>query len=54
MLKALILSASVLALAACSNGEQLAACKGPVFQLNAGYWQPGPAELTKPKVASNE
>jgi len=53
-MKVLILSASLVALAACSNGEPLAACKGPVFQLNTGHWQPSPADLTTPrKVASN-
>lgn len=55
MLKALILSALVFALAACGAGEPLATCKGPVFQLNAEHWNATPADLVKPKtVASKE
>ena len=41
----------LLALAACSNGEELASCKGPVFQLNTGRWSPAPAEVAIPEGA---
>jgi type IV secretion system protein VirB7 len=53
MLKALILSTLMAFLAGCSSVGPLAACKGPVFQLNAGYWQPSPADLKKPTFASD-
>ena len=33
-------------LAGC-GGHKLAECKGPVFQLNAGQWEPTPEELGK-------
>ena len=54
MLKPLILSLAVMALSGCSNGEHLAACKGPVFQLNPGHWQASAADLAKPQVARSE
>jgi Outer membrane lipoprotein virB7 len=41
----------LMALAACSNGEELASCKGPVFQLNTGHWSPAPSELAIPEDA---
>lgn len=34
-----------LALAGCQSGEKLADCKGPVFALNTGHWQPTTADL---------
>jgi len=48
MIRSIILTLLV-ALAACSNGEDLASCKGPFFQLNTGHWEPAPAELNKPE-----
>ena len=53
MKSALILCAALLVLTACSDGEQLASCRGPIFQLNANHWQATPAELTKPATASD-
>jgi type IV secretion system protein VirB7 len=41
----------LLALTACSSGEELASCKGPVFQLNTGRWSPAPAEVAIPEEA---
>jgi len=52
MTKAVILSALTIVLAGCSSGEPLAACKGPVFQLNADHWQAAPTDLENPRVAS--
>ena len=49
MLKAIIILTSFVVLAACSGGESLTACKGPVFQLNAGHWTPTPVDLKKPE-----
>jgi outer membrane murein-binding lipoprotein Lpp len=45
VLNALILSSLIL-LAACSSGEKLAQCSGPVFQLNADQWQAGSGDLS--------
>lgn len=42
----------LLLLSACAaDPEKLATCKGPIFALNTGHWQPQPADLIKPKVA---
>ena len=35
----------LIALSACSSGEKLAACKGPVLALNPGHWQPTKDDL---------
>ncbi|CCM79759.1 MULTISPECIES: type IV secretion system lipoprotein VirB7 [Rhizobium] len=35
-----------LALAACQTNAKLASCKGPIFPLNEGRWQPAPSDLT--------
>ena len=35
-------------LSACSDGEELATCHGPIFALNTGRWQPQPADLRTP------
>ena len=48
-----ILIASI-GLAACSSAEVLATPKGPAFALNAGHWQPTPADLQLPKSGSGE
>jgi type IV secretion system protein VirB7 len=45
-----ILIVVLIALSACSNGEELASCKGPVFQLNPGRWEPAPTDLVKPET----
>lgn len=39
-----IVLAALIALAGCA-GQKLAACHGPMFPLNAGEWQPTPAQL---------
>ena len=49
MLKPMLFILVLITLAACSNGEELASCKGPVFQLNTGRWSPAPAELAIPE-----
>ena len=53
MTRALMACMVLLALSACSDGEQLASCRGPVFQLNAGHWQATPADLAKPGMADD-
>jgi hypothetical protein len=53
VIRSLILSILALTLAACGNGEKLAACKGPIFQLNADHWQADPADLTTQAVGDN-
>jgi hypothetical protein len=50
----ILLTVLAMGLAACSNGEPLAACKGPVFQLNADHWQLAPGEAAQPAVANNQ
>jgi hypothetical protein len=32
-------------LSACAGKHELKECEGPLFQLNAGEWQPGPDDL---------
>jgi hypothetical protein len=49
--KFLIVAVLVL-LSACAPQHELATCKGPPFPLNAGAWQPTPADLTPHKVKS--
>ena len=44
----------LLALAGCGSQEPLAACKGPVFSLNTGHWQPTPADLNVPAQDGSE
>lgn len=45
-MKTILLPLLLLAgLAGCQSGEELAACKGPAFALNAGHWQPTPADV---------
>jgi hypothetical protein len=51
---AILLTVLAVGLAACSNGEPLAACKVPVFQLNADHWQLAPGEAAQPAVANNQ
>lgn len=40
---------ALIGLSACDNSETLATCKGPIFALNTGRWQPTPADLQTPK-----
>ncbi|MCZ4093207.1 MULTISPECIES: type IV secretion system lipoprotein VirB7 [Sinorhizobium] len=35
----------ILTLAACQTTGKPAACKGPIFPLNVGRWQPAPSDL---------
>ncbi|MGI8398249.1 type IV secretion system lipoprotein VirB7 (plasmid) [Agrobacterium deltaense] len=35
----------ILGLASCQTSDQLATCKGPVFPLNVGRWQPVQSDL---------
>jgi type IV secretion system protein VirB7 len=49
-MKSLIVILILGLLAGCSSGEDLAACKGPVFQLNTGKWDPAPSDLFEPKA----
>jgi hypothetical protein len=35
-------------LSACSNPDPLAVASGPLYQLNTGYWQPAPQDLSAP------
>ncbi|GAJ95570.1 MULTISPECIES: type IV secretion system lipoprotein VirB7 [Rhizobium] len=35
----------VLALSGCQTNDKLASCKGPIFPLNVGRWQPTPSDL---------
>lgn len=44
-MKTLAALALMLLLAGCA-GHQLAECKGPLFPLNQGQWQPTAADLT--------
>ncbi|CUX71569.1 MULTISPECIES: type IV secretion system lipoprotein VirB7 [Agrobacterium] len=35
----------VVALSGCQTNDTLASCKGPIFPLNVGRWQPTPSDL---------
>ena len=35
-------------LSGCSNPDPLAVATGPLYQLNTGYWQPAPHDLSAP------
>lgn len=50
-MRILIAMLGLAVLAACSTGEDLTACKGPVFPLNPDHWTPGPGDLAKPEDA---
>lgn len=51
----ILLLLALAALSACSNGDEtLATCTGPVFALNAGRWQPRPADLVAPHIGKSE
>lgn len=40
------------ALSGCTASDKLAECKGPVFALNAGHWQPSGDDLeARPQTA---
>ncbi|MBO9102329.1 MULTISPECIES: type IV secretion system lipoprotein VirB7 [Rhizobium] len=36
-----------LALTGCQTNDKLASCKGPIFPLNVGRWQPLPSDLQR-------
>jgi len=47
-MKPFVILAALIILTACSVNEILATPTGPVFALNAGHWQPAPADLQLP------
>ena len=49
----IVLLIVLLGLSACDHSEDLATCKGPVFALNAGRWQPQPVDLKTPARIGN-
>jgi len=53
-MKILVILIALIGLAACSSAEVLATPKGPIFALNAGHWQPTPADLQLPKPGRGE
>ena len=53
-MKTLAILIALIGLAACSSAEVLATPKGPTFALNAGHWQPTPADLQLPKPGRGE
>jgi hypothetical protein len=53
-MKTLAMLVALIGLAACSNSEELAVSRGPVFALNAGHWQPTTADLQIPKLGKAE
>ncbi len=53
-MKTLVTLIALNALTACSNSEVLATCKGPVFALNAGHWQPSAADLKLQNIGQNK
>ena len=53
-MKAAAILAALIGLAACSNAEELAVCKGPAFALNTGQWQATAADLQMPVPGRTE
>ena len=53
-MRALVTLIALTGLAACSNAEVLATPTGPAFALNAGHWQPSPADLEIPQPGRTE
>jgi len=53
-MKTLVALLALIGLAACGGGETLATPTGPVFALNAGHWQPTPADLQLPESSKGE
>jgi len=49
-----LLFIALIGFAGCANTDPLATASGAVFALNAGHWQPSPADLTIPPAASNQ
>ncbi|WP_370647649.1 type IV secretion system lipoprotein VirB7 [Agrobacterium sp. S7/73] len=35
----------IFGLASCQTNDRLATCKGPIFPLNVGRWQPAQSDL---------
>lgn len=46
MIRFIVIILTVITAAGCS-GHKLAECRGPLFPLNAGQWQPQPTDLAK-------
>lgn len=42
----LCLLVTLVFLSACQTSGKLPSCKGPIFPLNVGRWQPAPGDLT--------
>ena len=53
-MKTVAILVALIGLAACSNTEELAICKGPAFALNTGHWQATAADLQIPKPGRTE
>jgi hypothetical protein len=53
-MKTLVILIALIGLVACSSAEGLATPKGPTFALNAGHWQPTPADLQLPESGKGE
>ncbi|WP_408846164.1 type IV secretion system lipoprotein VirB7 [Acidocella facilis] len=51
MLRAMLVVATFVLLAGCSNGDPLAVASGPLFPLNVGLWQPTAHDLATPPAA---
>ena len=41
-------------LAGCASSDPLAVASGPLFQLNAGHWQPAPQDLAAPPPVAGQ
>ena len=54
MMKTLVILLALIGLTGCSDAGVLAAATGPAFALNAGHWQPTPADLEIPKPGRTE
>ena len=54
LLKLILIFATVGILAGCASSDPLPDAHGPLFQLNAGHWQPSSQDLNAPpKIAEN-
>ena len=53
-MKTLVILLALTGLAGCSGADALVTPKGPGFALNAGHWQPTPADLELPKPGNGE
>lgn len=41
-------------LGGCANPDPLAVASGPLYQLNTGYWQPAPQDLSAPPRVTHD